>query len=123
MLPGLEAALKERKGGSTLPEEVKTALGRRMRGERPTLDKIAREIGMSPRTLQHRLQEVGTSYQDLLDEARRASARRLLAETDLEAGEVAFLLGFEELNSFTREFRSWEGTPPSQWRIQPRIGC
>jgi AraC-like DNA-binding protein len=48
---------------------------------------------------------------------RRRSAERLLAATDLDAGEVAFLLGFEELNSFTRAFRAWEGTTPSQWRL------
>jgi methylphosphotriester-DNA--protein-cysteine methyltransferase len=40
----------------------------------------------------------------------------LLLETDLDAGEVAFLLGLEELNSFTRAFREWEGMTPTQWR-------
>ncbi|MGD0527155.1 MAG: AraC family transcriptional regulator [Polyangiaceae bacterium] len=47
---------------------------------------------------------------------RHRSARRLLANTDLDAGEVAFLLGFEELNSFTRAFHGWEGTTPLRWR-------
>jgi AraC-like DNA-binding protein len=101
MLPGLE---------------VRILLGRQMRGERPTVEKIAREIGMSPRTLQRRLEEAGTTYQELLDEVRRQSARRLLTHTDLDAGEVAFLLGFEELNSFTRAFQAWEGTTPTRWR-------
>jgi AraC-like DNA-binding protein len=48
------------------------------------------------------------------------SARRLLTGTDLDAGEVAFLLGFEELNSFTRAFQSWEGTTPTRYRAQAR---
>jgi AraC-like DNA-binding protein len=74
---------------------------------------------MSQRTLQRRLRELGTSYQKLLDEVRHRSARRLLADTDLAAGEIAFLLGFEELNSFTRAFTSWEGTTPNQWRARP----
>jgi AraC-like DNA-binding protein len=47
---------------------------------------------------------------------RHRSARRLLAQTDLEASEVAFLLGFEEMNSFTRAFHDWEGTTPIRWR-------
>ena len=51
---------------------------------------------MTPRTLQRRLEAVGTTYQALLHEVRRQSARRLLSNTDLGAGEVAFLLGFEE---------------------------
>jgi AraC-like DNA-binding protein len=116
MVPGLEAALDERGPVRTLADEVRLVLGRRMRGERPTVDKIAREIGMSPRTLQRRLEEAGTTYQALLDEVRRQSARRLLRNTDLDAGEVAFLLGFEEMNSFTRAFQAWEGTTPTRWR-------
>ena len=71
---------------------------------------------MTPRTLQRRLEAVGTTYQELLDDVRRQSARRLLSNTDLDAGEVAFLLGFEELNSFTRAFHTWEGTTPTRWR-------
>ena len=116
LLPGLEATLNERESERTFADDVRMGQGRCMQGERPTVDKIAREMGMSPRTLQRRLEEAGTSYQELLDEVRRQSARRLLAETDLDAGEVAFLLGFEELNSFTRAFRGWEGTTPIQLR-------
>jgi AraC-like DNA-binding protein len=52
----------------------------------------------------------------LLDEVRRDASRRLLANTDLDANEIAFLLGFEELNSFSRAFHGWEGATPIQWR-------
>ncbi len=65
-------------------------------------------------TLQRRLGEAGVTYQGLLDEVRRIAARRLLAKTDLEAAEVAFLLGFEEPNSFVRAFRSWR--TPTRFR-------
>jgi AraC-like DNA-binding protein len=78
------------------------------------LDRL--EVRMSSRTLQRRLEELGTSYQRLLDDVRRDTARRLLVDTDLDAGEVAFFLGFEELNSFTRAFHAWEGVTPSRWR-------
>ena len=75
---------------------------------------------MSARTLQRRLGELGTSYQQVLDDVRRRSARRLLANTDLATSEVAFLLGFEEMNSFTRAFHVWEGTSPGKWRATAR---
>jgi AraC-like DNA-binding protein len=75
---------------------------------------------MSSRTLQRRLGELGTSYQQILDDVRRRSARRLLSRTDLATSEVAFLLGFEEMNSFTRAFHAWEGTSPAQWRATAR---
>lgn len=68
--------------------------------------------------MQRRLGELGTSYQDLLDDVRRQSARRLLANTNLAAGEVAFLLAFEEVNSFARAFQAWEGITPARWRAR-----
>jgi AraC-like DNA-binding protein len=116
IVPGLESALEEEGSSRTLADDVRTALGAGICGERPAVQKVARSLGMSPRTLQRRLGELGTSYQKLLDEVRHRSARRLLSNTDLGAGEVAFLLGFEELNSFTRAFHAWEGTTPARWR-------
>jgi AraC-like DNA-binding protein len=121
IVPGLEAALNEGTSRRSLADDVRTALTQRISGERPAVEKVARALGMSPRTLQRRLEQLGTSYQELLDDVRRRSARRLLANTDLDSGEVAFLLGFEELNSFTRAFRAWEGTTPTQWRTKQGI--
>jgi AraC-like DNA-binding protein len=120
IVPGLELALEQEGARRTLADDVRAALGRGICGERPAVERVSKSLGMSPRTLQRRLGELGTSYQKLLDEVRRRSACRLLANTDLGAGEVAFLLGFEELNSFTRAFHSWEGTTPARWRATAR---
>ncbi|PTL81253.1 AraC family transcriptional regulator [Vitiosangium sp. GDMCC 1.1324] len=120
MLPGLEAALSQSMTPRSLADDVREVLGRSMRGESLGLERIAREVHMSSRTLQRRLKELGTSYQSLLDDVRRDTSRRLLASTDLDTGEIAFLLGFEELNSFTRAFHVWEGMPPTRWRESQR---
>lgn len=120
IVPGLEAALAASLTARSVADDVKTTLQRRMCGERPSVDKVAAEMHLSPRTLQRRLGELGTSYQALLDDVRRETARRLLGATNLDAGEVAFLLGFEELNSFTRAFAGWEGVTPSRWREDGR---
>src|SRR6185437_4295527 len=88
--------------GRSLPDEVRMAIARGMCATRPSVDKIARRLGTSPRTLQRRLADEGTSYQELLDDVRRKTALRLLANTDLDPVDVAFLLGFEEPNSFAR---------------------
>jgi AraC-like DNA-binding protein len=66
--------------------------------------------------MQRRLGELGTTYQDVLDDVRQRAARRLLTNTDYGTGEIAFLLGFEEVNSFMRAFHAWEGTTPAKWR-------
>ncbi len=117
LLPSLEAKLAPLEPGTFLAE-VRATLRRRMSGERPSVEKIAQELSVSARTLQRKLAEAGVTYQTLLDEVRHGTALRLLRAPDIDVAEVAFLLGFEELNSFTRAFRSWQGTTPNRWRTR-----
>ncbi len=116
LVPGLDLALSQDDPARTLADDVRDALGRAISGDRPAIAKVAKSLGMSARTLQRRLGELGTTYQNLLDDVRHRSARRMLTSTDLSIGEVAFLLGFEEVNSFQRAFHVWEGTTPARWR-------
>jgi AraC-like DNA-binding protein len=116
MLPKGETALHERLMPRSLADEVKVVLRRCMTGQYVSVERVAGEMHMSARTLQRRLAKLETSYQRLLDEVRNTTARRLLSSTDLEASEIAFLLGFHEVNSFTRAFQGWEGSTPSRWR-------
>jgi AraC-like DNA-binding protein len=118
LVPGLEHALSQDDDARTLADDVRRALTEAICGDRPAIAKVAKSLSMSPRTMQRRLGELGTSYQDLLDDVRRQSARRLLANTNLAPGEVAFLLGFEEVNSFARAFQAWEGITPARWRAR-----
>lgn len=115
LLPGLEAQLAPLLTHSFV-ETVRATVVRRMRGEKPSVEKIARELSLSPRTLQRRLMEHGVSYQVILDQARHATALSLLRTKTVDVPEIAFLLGFEEINSFSRAFRMWEGTTPHRWR-------
>ena len=107
----------------TLADDVREALSGTISGDRPAIVKVARSLGMSVRTLQRRLGDLGTTYQELLDNVRYRSARRLLTNTDLGIIDIAFLLGFEEVNSFVRAFHVWEGTTPARWRARGDIGC
>ena len=59
-------------------------------------------------------------YEAALDEARQQMARYYLSNSVLELNEAAYLLGFEDPNSFGRAFRAWEGVPPSDWRESHR---
>jgi AraC-like DNA-binding protein len=121
LLPGLELAIAKDHNGGTLADDVRSALSETMCGARPALADVAKSLGMSARTMQRRLGELGTTYQDVLDDVRRRSARRLLANTDLGMGEIAFVLGFEEVNSFLRAFHAWEGTTPATWRATASV--
>ena len=121
LIPGLELAIGHSDHARTLVDDVRMALTETIVGDRPSIGTIAKSLGMSARTLQRRLGELGTTYQELLDDVRRRAAKRLLADTALGIGEVAFLLGFEEANSFVRAFQTWEGTTPAKWRTRSAI--
>lgn len=114
----LDAELLETGDQLDLNAQVKRAVKLAMAGTRPTLQAIAREIGVSDRTLQRRLTEAGSSFQQLAEDARREMARHYLKQSSIEYDEVAYLLGYEEVTSFFRAFHQWEGTSPGDWRAQ-----
>ena len=114
--PQLEAELAQRLSQTTIAEQVKTVLKRLLAGQRPGIALVARDLRMSTRTLQRRLTEEGITFQQLLQEARRELAHHYLLHSTLELNETAYLLGYEDANSFFRAFQSWEGTTPGQWR-------
>lgn len=86
------------------------------------MEAICKKLGVSTRTLQRRLQEEGGSFQQVLDQVRTSLAQHYLARTELPGAEIAFLLGFEEPNSFYRAFRGWTGKTPDHVRQLARIG-
>lgn len=67
---------------------------------------------------QRRLAEEGTSYQGVLDRTRERLARHYLTTTALADTEIAFLIGYDELTSFRRAFRSWIGRTPGEVRAR-----
>jgi AraC-like DNA-binding protein len=118
--PQLERALEERRAQSSIGEQVKWILKRLLAGSRPEISAVARELGLSDRTLQRRIIDEGATFRQLLLEARQELAHEYLARPEMDVTEVAFLLGYEDSNSFYRAFRTWEGTTPSQLKAALR---
>src|SRR5207247_3082308 len=112
----LESELKSRNTSMNVGEQVKHTLRRSLAGKRPTLQDVAQELGMGARTLQRRLTDAGISFQQLVEDTRRDLAHHYLKQSNVELNEIAFLLGFEDANSFFRAFQAWEGTSPMEWR-------
>lgn len=112
----LDAELKARDAGIHISEQVKQTLRQLLAGRRPALQDVALELGVSARTLQRRLTDAGLTFQQLVEETRRELARHYLKQRAVELNEVAFLLGFQDANSFFRAFQFWEGATPGEWR-------
>lgn len=79
-------------------------------------DAACRRLKLSRRTLQRRLRAEKTSYQKVLNEVRAVLAVKYLRDRRLKALEVAMLLGYSSISSFTTAFKSWYDMPPAEYR-------
>lgn len=82
----------------------------------PRKGQIARQLGMSERTLQRHLAEHGQSFQSVVADVRRQVAESLLGTTQNSLSEVAFLTGFSDQSAFQRAFKGWTGQTPLGFR-------
>lgn len=81
----------------------------------PNIDGVARRQRISVRTLQRRLRDWGFSFEELVDDIRRAEAIKLVLGREHSAMEIAFLLGYSDHAHFTRAFKRWTGRPPRDY--------
>jgi AraC-like DNA-binding protein len=120
LAPQFDEELKQQSGNENFAERVRGAVQQKLTGRRPNIEDIADALHISSRTLQRRLQDEGSSFQRVLEEARHLLARHYLNNSVLELNEAAYLLGYEDASSFVRAFRTWEGVPPARWREEHR---
>jgi len=82
---------------------------------------IARQLAVSQRTLSRRLASDGLTFSGLLETLRRDLASRYLAEADLPISELAWLLGYKEVGSFSHAFKRWTGKTPRE--VRSHLAC
>ncbi|PKN85768.1 MAG: AraC family transcriptional regulator, partial [Chloroflexi bacterium HGW-Chloroflexi-7] len=82
-----------------------------------TIQKVSREMALSVRTLQKRLEEEGVVFSDLLKEIREKLAKQYLRE-DYTVEQITYLLGFSEPSVFRKAFKKWSGVTPREYREQ-----
>ena len=113
----LESELATLKNDTGLERRVRIQVAFLLSEGVPVLTDVAIRLGMSDRSLQRRLSERGYAYQDIVDEARRELAERLLTQTEYSLAEIAFLTGYSEQSAFTKAFRRWRGQTPRSYRL------
>jgi AraC-like DNA-binding protein len=106
-------------GADSLLAEVRARLLARLASD-ASLERIARDLHISTRTLRRRLDALGTSFQALLEEVRRSRAVAYLADTELAVEQISVQLGYGDPANFRRAFRRWEGVAPSTFRATRR---
>jgi AraC-like DNA-binding protein len=104
-------------GGASTVGQVRAKLIAAMDGGDTSMEAMAKKLGMSARSLQRRLSDEGTKYNDLLADVRAEFAKRYLARGTLSASEVAYLIGFTEPPAFFKAFKRWTGMTPGEFAV------
>lgn len=123
LVPELDRRLDQYSQGMTLAEKIRWVLRRRLTAGRPDIRSVASELAMSERSLQRKLTDEGVTFQNLLSETRHQLALEYLADSQFALIEVAYMLGYEDQNSFFRTFRQWENLTPAAWRAKHLRGA
>jgi AraC-like DNA-binding protein len=99
-----------------LVQQLRQELAKVLCDGAPSIRQMAQRLGQTSRTLQRRLAEEGLRFSGVLDDLRHELAIAHLGRGELAIAEIAFTLGFDEVASFHRAFRRWQGTTPAAFR-------
>ncbi|KQY57710.1 MULTISPECIES: AraC family transcriptional regulator [unclassified Nocardioides] len=99
---------------------VRRALAETIGTTRPALGNVARLLAVHPRTLQRRLADESTTFEEVLDEVRRDLALRHVTTTDLPLAQIAAMSGFASQTGLSHAVRRWAGTSPRELRRAAR---
>ena len=114
--PQLNKRLSELDTDESTSARVRTALTELLPGGACSIEDTAHKLGMSKRTLQRKLSEENTTFQKQLNSVRETLAIHYIRNNEMTTNDIAFLLGYQEINSFLRAFTLWTGKSVGEYR-------
>lgn len=114
--PELKRRLSELDIEDTYAARVRSSLIELLPAGEGSIDNVAIKLGLSKRTLQRKLKEEETTFQKQLNHTRELLARHYLKNSDMTSDDIAYLLGYQDLNSFVRAFNAWTGMTVSKYK-------
>lgn len=115
----LSSLMVEQRRGTALVDRLSAVVFRDLNTVTIDQERIAREIGMSSRTMRRKLADEGSSFQQVLDECRmRQAVFEFRTRPDLSIAQIALRLGYAEHSNFTRAFHRWSGISPQAFRAR-----
>lgn len=106
---------------SSIRSHVEDQLAHLLPHGKANMAEIAARLGMSRRSLARALSAEGIDFSKVLEELREALAKRYLREKGLSVSEIAWLLGYHEISSFTHAFGRWTGQTPKAFRNSKHV--
>lgn len=119
---GLKEKLSELDAEASMAQRVRSALHEMLPAGQSSIEEVANRLAMSKRSLQRKLNDESSSYQAVLNTTRHELADYYLARSSITLVEIAYLLGFQDSNSFIRAFRGWTGQTPGEYRTSHMNG-
>jgi AraC-like DNA-binding protein len=120
--PSLRKRLSALDEQASTTDRVRSVLLEMLPAGMNSVDAVAHRLALSKRSLQRHLGDEGVSFQDVLNKVRQELAQHYLINSTISPGEISWLLGFQESNSFIRAFRSWTGKTPGAYRMGQEMG-
>jgi AraC-like DNA-binding protein len=114
---GLRQRLAKLDSTASISERVKAVLLEGLPAGQISIGHVAKQLALSTRTLQRQLNDDGSSFSAVLNTTRQQLAIYYLEQPAMAHGEIAYLLGFQDVNSFNRAFKDWMGVTPGAFRF------
>ncbi|WP_109512137.1 AraC family transcriptional regulator [Pseudomonas ovata] len=95
---------------------VRCAIEAQLPEGEPSAESIAQALNLTPRSLHRHLADEGCRYDLLLNQCRENLALLHISDPTASLSEVAWLLGFADVDGFSRAFKRWTGLTPAQYR-------
>jgi AraC-like DNA-binding protein len=111
--------LAERHSVTGLQSMVARQLTSLLPSGEPRAASVARQLGMSQRSLTRHLAEEGTTFGEILEQLRQRLAARYLADDHMSVQQTAWLLGYSQVGAFNHAYKRWTGTAPRRLRTPP----
>jgi AraC-like DNA-binding protein len=118
-----ERLLKTYHHALPLSDKVKHMLIKLLQYKYPGIAEVAAELGLSIRTLQRKLKEENTTFQQITDDLNKELALGYIQESRFTISDIAYLLGYAEPGVFTRAFKRWTGENPTEYREKNGSGA
>lgn len=114
--PGLKHRLGNLDSEATIGQRVRSVLLELLPSGDSSIEMTAKRLAMSKRTLQRKLNQDDENFQRILNGTRQELAKHYLKDSKLSTGEISFLLGYQDTNSFIRAHSFWTGSTPGELR-------
>lgn len=99
-------------------DRVARLLRARLMSGDATLEEIAEQLAMHPRTLNRRLSDEGSSFRQIFNQTRFEFSRQMIVGTRVAITEIGLAMGYADASAFTRAFRRSSGMAPTEWRLK-----